>query len=52
MPNWLLPLGAFVILVGFMGYAFRQGTKVEPDRDNPDRWQDFGGPPNDGHSSS
>jgi hypothetical protein len=38
MPNWLGPLFAFVVLVGFIGFAFRQGTKVAPDKDNPDNW--------------
>ena len=39
MPNWLLPLICFVGLAGFIGFAFRQGTKVKPDRDNRNNWQ-------------
>jgi hypothetical protein len=35
MPNWVVPLLAFIVLVGFIGFAFRQGMKVTPDRDNP-----------------
>lgn len=33
MPNWLGPLLALCALVGFIGFAFRQGTKVKPDGD-------------------
>jgi hypothetical protein len=33
MPNWLGPLMALCVLVGFIAFAFRQGTKVRP---NPD----------------
>jgi hypothetical protein len=62
MPNWVGPLLALVVLAGFMGFAFRQGTKVKPDKDNPDNWQSGGGEQSpgegshhggfDGHSSS
>jgi hypothetical protein len=39
MPNWVVPLLALCALVGFIGFAFRQGTKVRPDKDNnPDNW--------------
>jgi hypothetical protein len=38
MPNWIGPLLALVVLVGFIGFAFRQGMKVAPDRDNPDNF--------------
>jgi hypothetical protein len=43
MPNWVGPVFAFVVLVGFIGFAFRQGTKVTPDKDNPDNWTTSGG---------
>ena len=33
MPNWMGPLLALCALVGFIGFAFRQGTKVKPDGD-------------------
>jgi len=33
MPNWLPPLLALMALVGFIGFAFRQGTKVKPSGD-------------------
>jgi len=36
MPNWLGPLLAFIGLVAFLGFAFRQGTKVKPNRDATD----------------
>lgn len=32
MPNWLVPLVCLVALVGFICFAFRQGTKVKSDR--------------------
>jgi hypothetical protein len=38
MPSWFVPLICLIGLVGFIGFAFRQGTKVHPDRDN----QNFG----------
>jgi hypothetical protein len=34
MPQWLLGLICLVGLLGFIGFAFRQGTKVPPDRNN------------------
>jgi hypothetical protein len=34
MPNWLGPLLALVLLVGFLGFAFRQGTKTKPNDDD------------------
>ena len=43
MPNWLLPLLAGLFLIGFIAYAFRQGAKVHPSRDNPDNWTTSGG---------
>jgi hypothetical protein len=42
-PNWIEPLFALIALVGFIGFAFRQGTKVKPDKDNPDNWQSYTG---------
>ena len=47
MPNWIGPLLALVVLVGFIGFAFRQGLKVTPDEDNADN-QYSGGPTGDG----
>jgi hypothetical protein len=38
MPNWVGPLLVLCALAGFIGFAFRQGTKVKPDKDNPDNW--------------
>jgi len=38
MPNWLPPLVALMALVGFIGFAFRQGTKVKPNRDPTEVW--------------
>jgi hypothetical protein len=51
MPNWLLPLLAFCTIAGFIGFAFRQGMKVKPDKNNTDNWDRFGGPP-DSHTGS
>ena len=44
MLQWFLGLIFLVILVGFIGFAFRQGTKVSPDRNNTN----FGPSQNDG----
>jgi hypothetical protein len=38
LPNWFVPLLALIALVGFIGFAFRQGTKVKPSRDRHDAW--------------
>jgi hypothetical protein len=38
MPNWLLPLLALIAIVGFIGFAFRQGTKVKPSGDAHEAW--------------
>ena len=38
MPHWLGPLLALCALVGFIGFAFRQGTKVKPNKDHSDAW--------------
>jgi hypothetical protein len=27
MPNWVMPLLVLIVLVGFVGFAFRQGMK-------------------------
>jgi hypothetical protein len=52
MPNWIGPLLALAALTGFIGFAFRQGTKVKPDQDNPDNWQSGeGSTGSDGHSA-
>jgi hypothetical protein len=60
MPDWILGPICVVILVGFIGYAFRQGTKVKPDRSNSnfgptqnDSWPGAsdGGSDAGGHSS-
>jgi len=29
VPNWLLPLLALLALAGFIGFAFRQGTRAK-----------------------
>jgi hypothetical protein len=34
MPDWIVAPVCLVVLVGFIGYALRQGTKVTPDRNN------------------
>jgi hypothetical protein len=53
MPDWLLAPICLVVLFGFIGYAYYQGMKVSPDRNNSnfgpsqnDSWS--GG--SDGHS--
>jgi hypothetical protein len=42
MPNWVGPLLVFCALVGFIVFAFRQGTKVKPGH-NPDNSVGGGG---------
>jgi hypothetical protein len=50
IPHWLAALGALLLLLGFIGFAFRQGLKVKPDR-NPDNWPPgTGSQPGDGAS--
>jgi hypothetical protein len=34
MPDWILAPLCLVFLLGFIGYALRQGTKVSADRTN------------------
>ena len=43
MPEWVVPLLVFIALAGFIGFAFRQGMKVKPDKNNPDNWPGVGG---------
>jgi hypothetical protein len=38
LPNWLVPLLALIVLVGFIGFAFRQGTKVKPSGNSHEAW--------------
>jgi hypothetical protein len=38
-----------LLIVGFIAFAFWQGEKVKPDKDNADRWDSFGGPPESHH---
>jgi hypothetical protein len=47
MPNWIGQLLALVVLVGVVGFAFRQGLKVTPDKVNADN-QYSDGPTGDG----
>lgn len=51
MPDWLLALLCLIVLVGVIGFAFRQGLKVKPDRESRDNWDRYGGPP-DNHPGS
>jgi len=51
MPGWLGPLLALCALVGFIGFALHQGTKVTPDKDNPDNWPGSGGGQSTGDGS-
>ena len=48
MPQWLLALISFIVLAGFIAFAFRQGMKVTPDRNN----SNFGPTQNEGYSGS
>jgi len=51
MPDWLGPLLALCALGGFIAFAFRQGTKVKSDKDNPDNWSGPGGDGGSHHGS-
>jgi hypothetical protein len=44
MSNWLLVPTCLIALLGFIGYAFYQGSRVSPDRNNTN----FGPSNNDG----
>lgn len=51
VPHWLIGLTIFVVIGGFIAFAFRQGEKVKFDRNkNHDDWtrQTGGGGPNTG----
>ena len=50
-PDWVLAPLWILALVGFIWFAFRQGFKVTPNKENRDDWDNFGGPP-DGHTGS
>ena len=39
MPSWVGPRLALTVLVGFAGFAFRQGTKVKPTKNDPYNWK-------------
>jgi hypothetical protein len=41
MPEWLKPLAAFIVLAGFIGFAFWKSRGVRPDRGNTDNWQGY-----------
>jgi hypothetical protein len=45
MPDWVLAPICLIVLGGFIGFAFKQGLKVKPDKENRDNWDRFGGPP-------
>ena len=34
-PHWLMVAGAVLVVLGFVGFAFRQNRNAEPDKDNP-----------------
>jgi hypothetical protein len=51
IPHWLAGLVIFASVAVFIGFAFRQGMRVKPDRNkDPDEWTRSagGGPPSDG----
>jgi hypothetical protein len=33
-PHWLMVVGAALVVVGFVGFAFRKNRNAEPDEDN------------------
>ena len=44
-PDWVLAPLCITALVGFIWFAFRQGFKMKPNKENRDDWDRFGGPP-------
>ena len=39
IPHWLIGVAIFAGLAAFIGFTFRQGMRVKPDRDkDPDEW--------------
>jgi LPXTG-motif cell wall-anchored protein len=34
-PHWLMVAGAVLVVLGFIGYAFRRNRNVEPDQKPP-----------------
>ena len=52
VPHWLIVFGAAVMLLGFIGFAFRQGMRVTPDKDNPDNWSSSAGGQSTGDGGS
>ena len=52
MLQWFVGLIFLVILVGFIGFAFRQGMKVTPDRNNANLGPPGAAPPDFGGPSS
>jgi hypothetical protein len=52
VPHWLIVLGAAVLLLGFIGFAFRQGMRVIPDKNIPDDWPSRGGGMSQGDGGS
>jgi hypothetical protein len=51
IPHWLGGLVIFASVAVFIGFAFRQGMRVKPDRNkDPDEWtrSTGGGPQSDG----
>jgi len=41
MPDWLKPLAAFIILIGFIGFAFWKSRGVKPDRNLRDNLEGY-----------
>lgn len=51
MSDWLLAPICLVILLGFIGYAYYQGMRVSPDRNNSDFGPGWPGGPGDNSGS-
>ena len=41
MPNWLLPLGALIVLLGFLYFAFVHTKRAPLSGNDPDRHNDM-----------
>jgi hypothetical protein len=43
IPHWAIGLAIFAGLAAFIGFAFRQGLQVKPDRNkDPNDWSQYG----------
>lgn len=49
LPHWLMAIGVFLLLAGFVGLAFRKNAQTAADRENWDGDQSAPGDSTSGH---